>query len=353
MATLTSDSRPIIGRGPPLGARFFFLGLISIAAMVVDNRGPQLEKIREWIGIGIQPMYMVVQAPRAAWEWVTGSFADRDRLRQQNARLDEQLRVANVKLLQLESLQAENVRLRAIRAASAGLGQRTLIAEIMQVDVDPFRHRVLINKGTGDGVFKGQAVIDAHGIFGQVTRAGRFASEVILISDSEHALPVQVNRNGIRSIAVGVGDLHKLTLPFLTVDADVRPNDLLVSSGLGGIYPAGYPVARVATVKRDPAETFAVVEAKPLAQLDRTREVLLIWFDQRQKLEPPAGAAGPVPTSTPTQTEPSTPSPTPAPTPAPRSSPTPPQPTPTSTLTPAPAPASPTTTAPPAPERAQ
>lgn len=288
MATLTSDSRPIIGRGPPLGARFFFLGLISITAMVVDHRGPELEKIREWIRIGIQPMYLVVQTPRAAWEWVTGSFADRDRLRTENAQLNEQLRKANVKLLQLESLQAENLRLRAIRAASTGLGQRTLIAEIMQVDVDPFRHRVLINKGTHNGVFKGQAVVDAYGIFGQVTRAGRFASEVILISDSEHALPVQVNRNGIRSIAVGTGDLHKLTLPFLTVDSDVRANDLLVSSGLGGIYPAGYPVARVATVKRDPAETFAVVEAKPLAKLDRTREVLLLWSDRPKPAEAPA-----------------------------------------------------------------
>jgi rod shape-determining protein MreC len=232
----------------------------------------------------VQPAYLVVQAPQTAWEWLTGSFADRERLRKENARLTEDLRLANVKLLQYDSLREENTRLRAIREASAGLAQRTLIAEIMQVDVDPFRHRVLINKGTVNGVFKGQAVVDAHGIFGQVTRAGRYASEVILISDSEHGLPVQVNRNGIRSIAVGMGDLHKLTLPFMTVDADVRVNDLLVSSGLGGIYPAGYPVAKVAVVKRDPAETFAVVEAKPLAQLDRAREVLLIWFDKPKAL---------------------------------------------------------------------
>jgi rod shape-determining protein MreC len=329
VATLNSDSRPIIGRGPPLGARFFFLGLISIAAMVVDQRGPHLEKIREWIGVGIQPIYVVVQAPRAAWEWVAGVFADRSRLRAENAKLKEELRAANVKLLQYESLQAENVRLRAIRAASAGFGQRTLIAEIMQVDVDPFRHRVLINKGTRDGVFKGQAVIDAHGIFGQVTRAGVFASEVILISDSEHAIPIQVNRNGIRSIAVGAGDLHKLILPFMTVDADVRPNDLLVSSGLGGIYPAGYPVARVVSVKRDPAETFAVIEANPLAQLDRTREVLLIWFDQSQKVQAPSAqpAEAPAPMQTPSQmpapssTQPvppaSAPSQNPSPTPSP------------------------------------
>jgi rod shape-determining protein MreC len=295
VATLSSDSRPIIGRGPPLGARFFFLGLLSVAAMVVDHRGSQLEKVREWIGIAEQPAYLAVQAPQSAWNWLTSSFADRGQLRTDNVRLREQLRIANVKLLQYDALQAENSRLRAIRTASAGFGQRTMIAEILQVDVDPFRHRVLINKGTSDGVFKGQSVIDAYGIFGQVTRAGRFASEVILISDSEHALPVQVNRNGIRSIAVGSGDLHKLTLPFLTVDADVKANDLLVSSGLGGIFPAGYPVAKVSSVKRDPAETFAVVEAKPLAQLDRTREVLLLWFNPNQKVESPGAASGPVP----------------------------------------------------------
>ena len=125
MATLTSDSRPIIGRGPPLGARFFFLSVVSIAAMVVDNRGPQLEKIREWLGVAVQPAYLVVQAPQTAWEWLTGSFADRARLRKENARLTEDLRLANVKLLQYDSLREENTRLRAIREASAGLAQRT------------------------------------------------------------------------------------------------------------------------------------------------------------------------------------------------------------------------------------
>lgn len=294
MVTLSTDSRPIIGRGPPLGARFFFLGLLSIGAMVADQRGPYLERVREWIQVGVQPAYQAVDAPQSAWGWLTGSFSDRGRLRTENTKLKEELRVANVKLLQFDALREENARLREIRAASVGIGQRTLIAEILRVDVDPFRHRVLINKGTGDGVFKGQAVVDAQGIFGQVTRAGRFASEVILISDAEHAIPVQANRSAIRSIAVGAGDLNKLTLPFLTGDADIKVDDLLVSSGLGGIFPAGYPVARVTKVERDPAATFAVVEARPMAQLDRTREVLLIWFDRPESIELPEPAP-PVP----------------------------------------------------------
>ena len=291
MVTLSSDSRPIIGRGPPLGAGFFFLGIVSITLMVMDHRGSYLETAKMWMGTAVHPFYQVVQAPFGFWNWLTGSFADRTELRKENEKLAEELRVARIKALQFESLNEENRRLRAIRAASEGIGERTLIAEIIHVDVDPFRHRVRINKGADDGVFKRQPVLDAFGIVGQVTQVDRYTSELILISDIEHATPVQVNRNGIRTIAVGTGDVNKLTLPFLTVEADVKPEDLLVSSGLDGIFPAGYPVARISKVERDPSQTFAVVEAKPLAQLDRAREVLLLWFQSPLQEAAPAEAA--------------------------------------------------------------
>lgn len=287
MVTLSSDSRNIIGRGPPLGAGLFFLGLVSVGTMMLDHRGNYLETVRLWMGAAASPIYTVVQAPGQAWSWLTSSFADRDRLRTENAELSEQLRAARVKLLQFDSLREENVRLRAVREASAGVGGRTMIAEIMRVDVDPFRHRVRINKGAEDGVFRNQPVLDAFGIVGQVVQVDKYSSTIILISDSEHAIPVQVNRNGIRSIAVGAGDLSKLSLPYLTVEADVRSGDLLVSSGLDGIFPAGYPVAKVTKVERNPADTFALVEAKPLAQLDRDREVLLLWTDPPARPEAP------------------------------------------------------------------
>ncbi len=286
MVTLSSDSRPIIGRGPPLGAGFFFLGVVSISLMVMDHRGNYLETAKLWMGVATHPFYAIVQAPFDAWNWMTGSFADRGELRQENERLTEELRVARIKALQFDALNEENRRLRAMRAASEGIGERTLIAEIIHVDVDPFRHRVRINKGADDDVFKGQPVLDAFGIVGQVTQVDRYTSELILISDNEHATPVQVNRNGIRSIAVGTGDVNKLTLPFLTVESDVKPDDLLVSSGLDGIFPPGYPVARISKVERNPSQTFAVVEAQPLAQLDRTREVLLLWQSPRQSATP-------------------------------------------------------------------
>ena len=279
MVTLSSDSRPIIGRGPPLGATLFFLGIVSVVVMVLDHRGGYLETARLWMSAAANPIYVVVQTPGQLWRWIADSFADRSRLRTENAELTEELRVARTQMLRFESLNEENRRLREIREASKGVSERTLIAEIISVSVNPFRHMVVINKGADDGVFRGQPVLDAFGVVGQVMQVGKSTATLILITDAEHAVPVQVNRNGIRSIAMGTGEAAKLSLPYLTVESDVRKGDLLVSSGLDAIFPAGYPVATVTKVERNAADTFATVEAKPLAQLDRDREVLLLWAD--------------------------------------------------------------------------
>jgi rod shape-determining protein MreC len=258
--------------------------------MVADHRGGYLDTARLWLGVAAHPLYAVVEAPYNVWNWLTGSFADRNQLRSENEQLTKELRIARTQLLEFSSLKEENRRLRGIREASQGMADRTLIAEIIRVDVDPFRHRVRINKGADNGVFKYQPVLDAFGIVGQVVQVDKYSAEIILVSDAEHAIPVQVNRNGIRTIAEGTGDIGKLSLPFLTVEADVKKDDLLVSSGLDGIFPAGYPVATVTKVERDPAETFATVEAKPLARLDRDREVLLLWPDNPAREQPTAEA---------------------------------------------------------------
>ena len=280
MVTLSSDSRPIIGRGPPLWAGTFFLTVVSIVVMVLDHRGGYLDTARLWMSAAANPIYTVVQAPYQAWTWLTDSFADRSRLRTENEQLGEQLRAARTKMLRFDSLTEENRRLREIREASQGVSERTLIAEIVNVSVQPFRHMVVINKGADDGVFRGQPVLDAFGVVGQVIQLGKSTATLMLITDAEHAVPVQVNRNGIRSIAVGTGEAAKLSLPYMTVESDVRRGDLLVSSGLDQIFPAGYPVATVTKVERNANDTFATVEARPLAQLDRDREVLLLWADK-------------------------------------------------------------------------
>jgi rod shape-determining protein MreC len=258
----------------------FFLGLLSIVVMVLDHRGGYLDTARVWMSAAAQPLYTVVQAPYQAWSWLTESFADRARLRAENEKLTEELRAARTKLLRFDALTEENRRLREIREASQGVSERTLIAEIINVSVQPFRHMFVINKGVDDGVFRGQPVLDAFGVVGQVIRVGKSTATLMLITDAEHAVPVQVNRNGIRSIAVGTGETDKLSLPYMTVESDVRIGDLLVSSGLDEIFPAGYPVATVTKVERSANDTFATVEARPLAQLDRDREVLLLWADK-------------------------------------------------------------------------
>jgi rod shape-determining protein MreC len=276
---LSHDSRPIIGRGPPLGATFLTLALASIGLMVADTRYNQLAQVREWLSAAAYPVQVAVDLPFRAWDWLTGSFADRSRLRQENLELTARLRLANLQLQRFAALEDENRRLRDMRENSAGIADRVLVASILNVDLDPFRHRVLLDKGAADGVFKGQAVLDAEGIFGQVAQVHAETAEVILISDAEHAIPVQSNRSGLRTIAVGTGDSSQLSLPFVTVESDLKAGDLLISTGIGGVFPRGYPVAEVTRVERTPAATFALVDARPTARLDRNREVLLVWFN--------------------------------------------------------------------------
>jgi len=274
---LSHDSRPIIGRGPPLTAYFLTLAAASIALMVADQRYHQIDRIRESLSRVVYPVQRAVDFPFRATDWVTGSFADRSRLRQENLELTARVRLANLQLQRFAVLEEENRRLREMRANTAGIADKVLVASILNVDLDPFRHRVLLDKGTADGVFKGQAVLDGDGIFGQVSKVTARTAEVILISDAEHAIPVQSNRSGVRTIAVGTGDENKLSLPFVTVESDLQEGDLLLSTGMGGVFPPGYPVAQVSRVKRA-GSTFALVEARPTARLDQAREVLLAWF---------------------------------------------------------------------------
>jgi rod shape-determining protein MreC len=295
---LTHDTRPIIGRGPPLGATFLTLAIAAIALMVADQRYDQLTRVRAWLSAAVYPVQVVVDLPFRAWDWVSGSFADRSRLRQENLELTARLRLANLQLQRFAALEDENRRLRDMRENSAGVAERVLVASILNVDLDPFRHRVLLDKGAADGVFKGQAVLDADGIFGQVAQVHAKTAEVILISDAEHAIPVQSNRSGLRTIAVGTGDSKRLSLPFVTVEADLKQGDLLLSTGMGGVFPPGYPIAEVTQVVRNASTTFALVDARPTARLDRDREVLLVWFDPPVAAEAPA-TTGPAPIDAP------------------------------------------------------
>lgn len=251
--------------------------ILSILLMVMDHRFHQTETLRSTLSVLTYPIQFLAEAPSNIGRWVTETLQTRSDLQSAN----EDLHKENLKLkseLQLvAALQAENERLRDLLGSAYKIGNRVLVAELSAMDLDPFRQQIVIDKGSRSGVFEGQAVLDARAVMGQVIHVSPLDATVLLITDVEHALPVQVLRNGLRTIAVGSGSINQLDMPYLPNNADIRPDDLLVTSGLGGKFPPGYPVAKVTEVKREPGKPFATVLARPLAQLDRTREALLVW----------------------------------------------------------------------------
>src|SRR6202166_3813422 len=277
------------GRTSGLLLRCVLYCLLALGLIIFDKRYDHLGEIRRFLSVIAYPVQVAVASPFEGWDWFRESVSSRGTLRADKAKLEAELRLANFRLQRYEAIEAESQRLRALRDKTAEVTDRFVIGNVMNIDLDAFRERVLVDKGAQDGVFVGQAVLDSGGVFGQVARVGQLTAEVILVSDATHAIPVQVNRNGLRTVAVGTGDMGRLKLPYLPTSADVIAGDLLVTSGLGGGFPAGYPVGTVAEVKRDPAQSPADVDVKPAAALDRSRELMFVW--SKSKTPPPSTPA--------------------------------------------------------------
>lgn len=277
MAAAKTKQRILSANSPALGLRLLLLSGLSILLLVIDHRDNHLDTMRKAIGATVYPLRVIVDAPVSLWRWVEGSSASRNQLQVENSRLNAERLLTKARLQRYSALEAENARLRAMLEARAQVRDQVRVAEIMSASANPYRHVLVVDKGTRDGVYDGQTLVDANGVVGQIMNAGIMSSQSILISDPDHALPVEVNRNGLRTVAVGTGDYDQLDLPFLPNNADVQQGDLLVTSGLGGAFPAGYPVAIIDSVTRIPQEPFAVVTAKPAAALNQIREVMLIW----------------------------------------------------------------------------
>lgn len=293
MVTFGGSGRAVPSRVAATGLRFSFYAALSVVLMFVDQRGHWLDYARYALSAAAYPVQLAVNSPSAAWHWLRENLVTRETLQADNARLRTANQQLTLRTLRIESLEAENAQLRALDAALPDVAERSLAAEVLDVEVSTLRQRVIINKGASDGVFKGQTVLASGGLMGQVMRVGPWSSEVILITDPEHAVPVQVLRSGLRTIAVGQGNTGVLALPYLPVNSDIRVDDLLVTSGLGGVFPAGYPVASVLDVGRDPGQPLAQVHARPLAAIDRDREVMLIWLRPGHPAAPlPAQAPG-------------------------------------------------------------
>lgn len=295
MALTTRDSEPRLFSGSASGLRFVALVTLAIVLMVLDQREQHLLQLRSMLAAAVYPLQQAVNAPFAAQRWISENLAAREQLLDENTRLRREILLENTRLQRMAALEAENARMRALLDSTPKVGDQVLVAEILSVDMDRLRQRIVLNRGSRDGVFVGQALIDARGVVGQVIRDRGSSSEALLVTDPDHAVPVENVRNGLRTIAMGTGNLGSLSLPFLTRNADIRPGDLLVSSGLGGSFPAGYPVATVEEVRGDSGEPFLVVNARPEAALERIREVLLVQPPPAEVAAPPLAEPLPPP----------------------------------------------------------
>jgi rod shape-determining protein MreC len=277
-------------------------GLLAVVLMAMDQRGHYVPKLRSMTAYVVEPVYHAVEWPVRAMRNLYSQFQSRRALRHENERLKSEALSQQAALQRLDTLAEENRRLRALFEGAEAQQFEYRFAELIRVDLDPFSHKVIIDRGAVDGVVAGQAVIDGAGVMGQVEDVQPHFSTVRLISDPNHALPVQINRTGLRTVAFGSGDSSHLSLPSVPLEADVREGDLIVTSGLGDRFPGGYPVARVTRIEREVGQTFAQVLAAPLAALGRGREVLLLknaesLTARKDEMPETATAEAPAPTA--------------------------------------------------------
>ncbi len=252
--------------------------------MAVDHHQGHLKIIRSALSTLVYPIQYVVNLPIEIVNWTSNSLVTHSSLLKENDRLKQDRLLLSSKLQRYEILEAENRRLRELLESSFRINDKVLVAELIAVELQSFRRQVVINKGQREGAYDGQPIVDSAGIMGQIVHVGPFSSTVLLITDPNHALPVQVNRNGLRAIAVGTGQNDRLLLEHLPNNADIHVGDLIISSGLGRRFPSGYPVGKIEQISRNPGEPFAKVLIKPSAQLSQSREVLMVWpYEQLEK----------------------------------------------------------------------
>jgi len=289
VAIARNDTATLFAEGTASTLRLIaYLGLAA-TLMIVDHRAGYLEDLRRLTGVLVEPVYRIAALPADVARATRTAVVSQDTLAKENRELRDALLLAQARLNRLDALVAQNARLKDLLDAQTSLGLSVQLARLIDVDLDPFRPRVVLNVGASQGVTVGQPVIDAHGIMGQVIEVLGNTSIVMLITDPTHAIPVMVERSGLRTIAYGTGAIDRLELPNIPISADVQVGDRLVTSGLGGRFPAGFPVGEILSISTDSSSLFAAAQARPAAALDRSGDVLLLR-DQPQ----PFGAPAPI-----------------------------------------------------------
>lgn len=289
MAIARNDTATLFAEGTASTLRLIAYLALAATLMVVDHRAGYLEDMRRLTGVLVEPVYRIAALPADVARATRTAVVSQDTLAKENRELRDALLLAQARLNRLDALVAQNARLKDLLDAQTSLGLSVQLARLIDVDLDPFRPRVVLNVGANQGVTVGQPVIDAHGIMGQVIEVLGNTSVVMLITDPTHAIPVMVERSGLRTIAYGTGAIDRLELPNIPISADVQVGDRLVTSGLGGRFPAGFPVGEILSISTDSSSLFAAAQARPAAALDRSGDVLLLR-DQPQ----PYGAPAPI-----------------------------------------------------------
>ncbi|TWX70670.1 rod shape-determining protein MreC [Colwellia demingiae] len=279
---------PIFNQGTSPAHRLILVLCCSVALIFFDHKMASFETARGYLQSLVSPLQYMANAPKQMMTWASENIVIRQQLMEENQNFRENELFFHEQMMQLSSVRQENGRLRSLLSSPVRGEIKKMFAEILSVDSDPYSHQVVINRGANDGVYEGQPVLDEKGIVGQILHVGVSSSRVILISDISHAIPVRVQRNGLRLIASGSGQIDRLIHNFVPHSADVKQGDLLVTSGLGGKYPEGYPVSRVVLVRADESREFATIYSEPVAQIDRLRYMLLLSKDEPVKPKSPS-----------------------------------------------------------------
>lgn len=264
-------------RGPSLNIRLVIGIALSATLLFLDQRLDSFSSARVYLNSFVAPIQYAANMPGAMLNWASTTITTQTHLLEENERLTQENVLLSEKIQKINFLEQENTHLRALLGSVAKQGTRKVVAEVMAVDNNPYSHQIVINKGTIHGVFEGQAVIDEHGIVGQILHVATTNSRVLLISDITHAIPTRLLKNNVQLIVTGTGSLNELTLEHVAHSTDITVGDVLISSGLGGVFPQGYPVANITQVTRDESRPFANVKASPVAKLDRLKYLLLLW----------------------------------------------------------------------------
>jgi rod shape-determining protein MreC len=246
-----------------------------------SERVEQLQWLKPTLSIITHPILLAVNAPAELYDTLNRGLSDRTTLLNKNTQLENERLLLQVKLQKLESVEKENTRLHSLLSSSFKLGEQFIVASLMRVSLDPYSHTVVVDKGSPYNLYKGQAALNSKGVVGQLTQVNAMSSTIMLITDPNHATPVEIRRTGLRTIALGNGTYNQLSLPYLPLNADIKEGDMLVTSGLGGLYPKGYPVATVAHIDETSNQAFIQVQADTVAKIESSRELLLVWSNQQ------------------------------------------------------------------------